>query len=42
MLIGRIIDREWQWGYFQKFASKQVVPYTDGIALSSIFYNAKI
>ena len=32
-LIGRILDRE--WGYFQKFVSPEVVPYTDGIALSS-------
>jgi len=29
-LIGRILDRE--WGYFQKFVSPEVVPYTDGIA----------
>ncbi len=32
-LIGRILDRE--CGYFQKFVSPKVVPYTDGIALSS-------
>ena len=32
-LIGGILDRE--WGYFQKFVSPEVVPYTDGIALSS-------
>jgi hypothetical protein len=33
-LLGKIpIDRE--WGYFQKFVSPEVVPYTDGIALSS-------
>ena len=32
-LIGRCLDRE--CGYFQKFVSSQVVPYTDGIALSS-------
>ena len=32
-LIGRILDRE--CGYFQKFVSPEVVPYTDGIALSS-------
>ena len=32
-LICRILDRE--WGYFQKFVSPEVVPYTDGIALSS-------
>ena len=32
-LIGKILDRE--WGYFQKFVSPEVVPYTDGIALSS-------
>ena len=31
-LIGRILDRE--CGYFQKFVSPEVVPYTDGIALS--------
>ena len=31
-LVGRILDRE--WGYFQKFVSPEVVPYTDGIALS--------
>jgi hypothetical protein len=31
-LIGRILDRE--WGYFQKFVSPEVVPYSDGIALS--------
>ena len=32
-LIGKILDRE--WGYFQKFVSPKIVPYTDGIALSS-------
>jgi hypothetical protein len=32
-LIDRILDRE--CGYFQKFVSSEVVPYTDGIALSS-------
>jgi hypothetical protein len=32
-LIGRILGRE--WGYFQKFVSHEVVPYTDGIVLSS-------
>ena len=37
MLISRILDRE--WGYFQKFVSLEVVPYIDGIALSSKFYN---
>ena len=32
-LIGRILDRE--CGYSQKFVSPEVVPYTDGIAVSS-------
>ena len=39
-LIGRILDRE--WGYFQKFVSPEVVPYTDGIALSSTYSLLKI
>ena len=38
-LIGRILDRE--YGYFQKFVSLEVVPYTDGIALSSILQLAR-
>jgi hypothetical protein len=32
-LIGRFLDRE--WGYFQKFLSPEVVPYTDGIYFSA-------
>ena len=48
-LIGGILDRE--WGYFQKFVSPEVVPYTDGIALyftacsrytTEVFYCYKI
>jgi hypothetical protein len=38
-LIGRILDRE--CGDFQKFVSPVVVPYTDGITLSSTLQQAQ-